>query len=52
LLGGTAEYVALWFKQAGMESGFYWYLSAVIGLAAIAFVLLPETKRTSLIAED
>jgi MHS family alpha-ketoglutarate permease-like MFS transporter len=52
LLGGTAEYVALWFKQAGVESGFYWYLSAVIGLAAIAFVLLPETKRTSLIVED
>jgi len=52
LLGGTAEYVALWFKQAGIESGFYWYLSAVIGLAAIAFVLLPETKRTSLIVED
>jgi MHS family alpha-ketoglutarate permease-like MFS transporter len=52
LLGGTAEYVALWFKQAGLESGFYWYLSAVIGLAAIAFVLLPETKRTSLILED
>ena len=52
LLGGTAEYVALLFKQAGIESGFYWYLSAVIGLAAIAFVLLPETKRTSLIVED
>ena len=52
LLGGTAEYVALWFKQAGVESGFYWYLSAVIGLAAIAFVLLPETKHTSLIVED
>ena len=52
LFGGTAEYVALWFKQAGAESGFYWYLTAVIGMAAIAFVMLPETKRTSLIAED
>ena len=52
LFGGTAEYVALWFKQAGIEAAFYWYLTAIIGMAAIAFVLLPETKRTSLIEED
>jgi len=50
--GGTAEYVALWFKQAGAESGFYWYVTAIIGLATLGFVLMPETKRTSLIAED
>jgi len=52
LFGGTAEYVALWFKQAGAESGFYWYLTVIIGMAAIAFVMLPETKITSLIEED
>ncbi|HYU96513.1 MAG TPA: MFS transporter [Sphingomicrobium sp.] len=52
IFGGTAEYVALWFKQAGAESGFYWYLTAIIGMAAVAFVMLPETKTTSLIAED
>jgi MHS family alpha-ketoglutarate permease-like MFS transporter len=52
LFGGTAEYVALWFKQAGVESGFYWYLSAVIGMAAIGFLMLPETKTNSQIVED
>jgi len=52
LFGGTAEYVALWFKQAGLESGFYWYLSAVIGMAAIGFLMLPETKTNSQILED
>ena len=52
IFGGTAEYVALWFKQAGIESGFYWYLSAVIGMAAIGFLMLPETKQHSLILED
>jgi len=52
IFGGTAEYVALWFKQAGMESGFYWYLSAVIGMAAIGFLMLPETKTESRILED
>lgn len=52
LFGGTAEYIALWFKQAGVESGFYWYLTAIIGMAAVGFILLPETKHTSLIEED
>jgi MHS family alpha-ketoglutarate permease-like MFS transporter len=50
--GGTAEYVALWFKQAGFEAGFYWYVTGFLGLATIAFLMLPETKHTSLIAED
>ena len=51
LFGGTAEYAALWFKGAGAESGFYWYLTAVIAMATVGFVLLPETRRTSLIAD-
>ena len=52
IFGGTAEYVALWFKQAGAESGFYWYLTAIIGMAAVGFVMLPETKTASLIEDD
>ena len=52
LFGGTAEYAALWFKSVGNEAGFYWYLTGVIGIALTAFILLPDTKRTSLIAED
>ncbi|WP_321927721.1 MFS family transporter [Paraburkholderia guartelaensis] len=36
LFGGTAEYVALWMKQADMESMFYWYVTA---LCAIGFVV-------------
>ncbi|MBX9883227.1 MAG: MFS transporter [Sphingomonas sp.] len=52
VLGGTAEYVALWFKASGMEAGFYWYLTGVLALATLGFALLPETKRTSLITED
>ena len=50
--GGTAEYVALWFKAQGVESGFYWYVTAIIGLATIGFLMLPETKRTSLIEDQ
>jgi len=52
LFGGTAEYAALWFKQAGVESGFYWYLTAIIGMATVGFWMLPETKLKSLITED
>ena len=51
LFGGTAEYAALWFKQAGVESAFYWYLTAVIGMATIGFLMMPEGKNTSLITE-
>ncbi len=52
LFGGTAEYAALWFKRMGAESGFYWYLTMIIGVALVGFILLPDTKQTSLIAED
>lgn len=52
MFGGTTEYVALWFKGQGVESAFGWYITALIGLATIAFVLVPESKSASLIEED
>jgi MFS transporter, MHS family, alpha-ketoglutarate permease len=52
LFAGTVEYVALWFKASGSESTFYYYVSAVVGMAVVAYVLLPETKETSLIDRD
>jgi MHS family alpha-ketoglutarate permease-like MFS transporter len=35
IFGGSAEYVALWLKQAGSESLFYWYVTAMCALAGI-----------------
>lgn len=52
LFGGTAEYVALWLKQQGMESAFYWYVAAMIGLSLIVYAAMRDTKRASLILED
>ena len=52
LFGGTAEYVALWFKQAGMESGFYWYVTACIGCSLLVYLWMPDTRRTSRIDAD
>ncbi len=49
VFGGTAEYVALAFKQGGHESGFFWYGAAMCGVALVAAVSLPDTKRASLI---
>lgn len=44
LFGGTAEYLALWFKNAGMERGFYWYVSACIAASLLVYVTMPETR--------
>ena len=52
MFGGTTEYVALWFKDRGIEAAFGWYITALIGVALVAFVLVPEGKRASLIEED
>jgi MHS family alpha-ketoglutarate permease-like MFS transporter len=47
VFGGSAEYIALWFKQAGMESGFYWYATAVIACSLLVYVLMRDTRRHS-----
>ena len=52
LFGGTAEYVALQFKDWGIESAFYWYVTAMIGLSLIVYLMMRDTKTHSLIAED
>ena len=52
LFGGTAEYVALWFKTQGMERGFYWYVTGMIGLSLIVYLRMRDTQRHSLIQED
>ncbi|MCF7221593.1 MFS transporter [Marilutibacter chinensis] len=52
LFGGSAGYVALWFKQAGMESGFYWYVTACIGVSLLVYLAMPDTRRTSRIDTD
>jgi MHS family alpha-ketoglutarate permease-like MFS transporter len=52
LFGGTAEYAALWFKDAGVERAFYWYVTAMIGLSLIVYLTMRDTRTHSLIAED
>ncbi len=52
IFGGTAEYVALWFKKQGMESGFYWYVTAMIGVSLITYLRMRDTRAHSKILED
>jgi MHS family alpha-ketoglutarate permease-like MFS transporter len=52
IFGGTAPYVALWFKDAGWERGFYWYVTGMIGVSLVTYILMRDTQRESLILED
>lgn len=45
VFGGSAEYVALWFKAQGHESGFYWYASAAIFVSLVVYATMPETRE-------
>ena len=49
VFGGTSEYIALWFKQASMESGFYWYTTGVIGCTLLVCWFMRDTHKGSLI---
>ncbi len=50
--GGTAEYVALWFKSIGSESGFYIYASAAAAISFLVALTMNDTRVHSRIIED
>ncbi|MBY0510302.1 MAG: MFS transporter [Rhodospirillaceae bacterium] len=52
LFGGSAEYVALWLKEAGVESLFYWYVTGCIAISLGIYAVMPETKKRSQIESD
>jgi MHS family alpha-ketoglutarate permease-like MFS transporter len=52
VFGGSAEYVALAFKSAGLEAGFFVYVSVMCAIALVAAISLPDTKRHSRIDRD
>jgi MFS transporter, MHS family, alpha-ketoglutarate permease len=52
IFGGTAEYVALWFKNSGHESYFYWYITGCIAVSLLVYLTMKDTKKTSQINHD
>ncbi|ADJ25165.1 General substrate transporter [Hyphomicrobium denitrificans ATCC 51888] len=49
LFGGTAEYIALWLKQAGRETDFFWYVTICIGLSLVVYATMRDTRNDSAI---
>ncbi|ASK30686.1 alpha-ketoglutarate transporter [Chryseobacterium sp. T16E-39] len=52
IFGGTAEYIALWLKQANMEHYFYWYITACIFFSLVVYARMKDTKETSKLNKD
>jgi len=49
IFGGSAEYVALWFKQAGHEPWFYWYVSIMCLIAGLVALRMPDPTKSGLL---
>lgn len=50
--GGTAEYMALWFKSIDIEQGFFIYVGALCLVAFLVACFMRDTKLKSAILED
>jgi MHS family alpha-ketoglutarate permease-like MFS transporter len=47
IFGGTAESVALSFKNAGHERWFYYYLTACVAVSLFVYLFMRDTKKDS-----
>jgi MHS family alpha-ketoglutarate permease-like MFS transporter len=46
LFGGSAEYVALYLKEIGHESIFFWYVTACIFMSLLVYAFMRETRHS------
>jgi MFS transporter, MHS family, alpha-ketoglutarate permease len=51
VFGGTAEYLALWFKKIGHEPWFYGYVSVCIACSLLVYITMPETRHSTVMRE-
>lgn len=52
IFGGTAEFIALWFKSIGIESLFYYYVAACIALSFFVYWRMGESSKASRIEAE
>ncbi|EJN09301.1 MFS family transporter [Herbaspirillum sp. YR522] len=52
IFGGSAEFVALSLKSAGIESAFYWYVTAMCLVALIVTLRMPDPQRDGHLKDD
>ena len=45
VFGGSAEYVALWLKQAGSEPMFYWYVTALCAISGLVSLRMRDPSK-------
>jgi len=52
VFGGSAEYLALWFKQQNVAHYYYWYITACIAFSLIVYIFMKDTKQHSMLNKD
>ncbi|WP_424136444.1 MFS family transporter [Roseomonas chloroacetimidivorans] len=52
LFGGTAEYVALWFKSHDMENAFFWYVSGFAILSLLSALSMRDSRLHGHLARE
>lgn len=52
IFGGSAEYLALLFKQNNVEHYFYWYITACIAFSLVVYFFMKDTKENSMLNKD
>jgi len=52
VFGGSAEYIALWFKGKGHESYFYWYITGCITISLLVYLFMKDTRLSSRLSEE
>jgi MHS family alpha-ketoglutarate permease-like MFS transporter len=50
--GGSAEYVAQWFRKLGNESGFYWYITALFAVALLTVLAMKDTAKHGTLKDE
>ena len=48
VFGGSAEYIALWFKQAGHEPRFFWYIALLCAGSFVTALAMAEPRRVTM----
>ena len=51
MFGGTAEYIALDFKNNGHQEWFYWYVTVCVALSLVLYIMMGDTKKYSKIED-
>lgn len=52
IFGGTAEFVALWFKSIGIETLFFFYVAICVFVSLIVYWRMQESSKTSYIEAE